>query len=134
MVRPGQVYRVAVNILKSPLPMMVRAAISRNGVEIAADFHEVREGVPEKLMMRMPPTSVSGNYRLRVEGNYNTLTGGQAFVNETQLIFTQRSMTIFIQCDKPVYMQGQTIRFVYNFKYVKIQIHLFNHQLSKPFN
>ncbi|XP_011495673.1 PREDICTED: CD109 antigen [Ceratosolen solmsi marchali] len=111
MVRPGQVYRVAVNILHSPLPMMVHASIQRNGVEIAADFQELREGVTEKLMMRMPPTSVKGDYRLRVEGNYNSLTGGQVFVNETQLTFSQRSMTIFIQCDKPVYMQGQTIRF-----------------------
>lgn len=112
MVRPGQIYRVAVNILRSQLPMMVRASIQRNGVEIAAGSNDVYEGVPEKLMLRMPPTSVSGNYKLRVEGNYNDLKGGQAFVNETQLVFTQRSMTIFIQCDKPVYMQGQTIRYV----------------------
>ncbi|KAL7301156.1 hypothetical protein TKK_0006128 [Trichogramma kaykai] len=111
MVRPGQVYRVGVNILHSPLPMMVRASIQRNGVELASDYEEVREGIPEQLMLRMPPTSVRGDYRLRVEGNYNSLTGGQAFINETQLAFTQRSMTIFIQCDKPVYMQGQTIRF-----------------------
>lgn len=99
--------------------MMVRASIQRNGVEIAADFQEVREGIPEKLMMRMSPTSVPGDYRLRVEGNYNTLTGGQAFLNETQLAFTQRSMTIFIQCDKPVYMQGQTIRLVFFFYSLK---------------
>ena len=98
--------------------MMVRASIQRNGVEIAADFHEVREGIPEQLMLKMPPTSVRGDYRLRVEGNYNSLTGGQAFLNETQLAFSQRSMTIFIQCDKPVYMQGQTIRLVKNILFI----------------
>lgn len=111
MVRPGLIYRVQTHVLRSPLPMVVRATIQRNGVEIAADHKESREGIPEILMLRMPTTSVPGNYRLRVEGNYNTLTGGQAFVNETQLTFSQRSMTIFIQTDKPVYMQGQTIRF-----------------------
>lgn len=111
MVRPGQVYRIAVSILHSPLPMMVRSSIQRNGVEIAADHQEVKEGIPEILMMRMPPTSVGGNYNLRVEGMYNSLKGGQAFLNETKLIFSQRSMTIFIQLDKPMYMQGETIRF-----------------------
>ncbi|KAG5321487.1 CD109 protein, partial [Pseudoatta argentina] len=111
MVRPDQVYRLAVNILHSPLPMMVRTSIQRNGVEVAADHQEVKEGIPETLMMRMPPTSVDGNYKLRIEGLFNSLTGGQAFLNETKLIFSQRSMTIFIQLDKPVYMQGDTIRF-----------------------
>ncbi|KAJ8681561.1 hypothetical protein QAD02_017353 [Eretmocerus hayati] len=111
MVRPGQIYKVAVNILHSPLPMTVRASIQRNGVEIASSWQEIQEGVPETLLMRMPPTSVGGDYRLRVEGNYNTLQGGQAFLNESALAFTQRSMTIFIQCDKPFYMQGQKIRF-----------------------
>ncbi|XP_012283890.1 CD109 antigen [Orussus abietinus] len=111
MVRPGQIYRVAANVLRSPFPMTVRASIQRNGVEIAADHQEVKEGIPETLSMRMPPTSVRGSYRLRVEGMYNGLTGGQAFLNETALTYSQRSMTIFVQMDKPVYMQGQTVRF-----------------------
>ncbi|KAF7387314.1 CD109 antigen-like [Vespula maculifrons] len=111
MVRPGQIYRVAVSVLHSSLPMVVRSSIQRNGVEIAADHQEVKEGIPETLLMRMPLTSVQGDYNLRIEGLYNSLTGGQAFLNETKLIFSQRSMTIFIQLDKPVYMQGETIRF-----------------------
>lgn len=56
----------------------------------------------------MPPTSVPGEYKLRVEGLYENVLGGFAFVNETILTFSQRSMTIFIQMDKPVYMQGET--------------------------
>lgn len=111
MVRPGQIYRLDVNVLYSTLPMMIRASIQRNGVEIAANFQEVKEGIPETLMMRLPSTSVNGEYKLRVEGTYNSLTGGQAFLNETKLIFSQRSMTIFIQLDKPVYMQRETVRF-----------------------
>ena len=91
--------------------MMVRASIQRNGVEIGADYQEVKEKIPETLMMRMPSASIKGEYKLRVEGTYNTLTGGQAFLNETKLTFSQRSMTIFIQLDKPVYMQGETVRF-----------------------
>lgn len=111
MCRPGQVYRVAVDVLHSLIPLTLRASIQRNGVEIAADDKNIKEGIPETLMLRMPPTAIDGQYKLRLEGLYNGRTGGQAFLNETYLTFTQRSMTIFIQLDKPVYMQGQTIRF-----------------------
>lgn len=111
MVRPGQVYRVAVNVLQSLLPLTVRSSIQWNGVEIAAAHEDVKPGIPETLMMKMPATSITGDYRLRIEGMFNSLSGGQAFLNETKLTFSQRSMTIFIQLDKPVYMQGQTVRF-----------------------
>ncbi|XP_034950028.1 CD109 antigen [Chelonus insularis] len=111
MCRPGQVYRIAVNVLRSNLPITVRASIQRNGVEMAADDKDIKEGVPENLMLKMPPTSIHGEYKLRVEGLYNGLTGGQAFYNETKLMFSQKSMSIFIQMDKPVYMQGQKVRF-----------------------
>lgn len=111
MVRPGHLYRVAVSVLQSSLPMVVQASIQRNGVEIAEEHSEVKEGIPETLVLQVPASSVVGNYRLRVAGMFNSLTGGQAFLNETQLVFSQRSMTIFIQTDKPVYMQGQTVHF-----------------------
>ncbi|XP_037302651.1 CD109 antigen-like [Manduca sexta] len=92
--------------------MTIRASISCNGVEIADATQPVKEGVPEILNMRVPPTTVPGDYKLRVEGLYlDTPFGGRAFVNETQLTFSKRFMTIFIQTDKPVYMQGQTVRF-----------------------
>ena len=59
----------------------------------------------------MPPTSVKGDYKLHIEGLYHAVLGGIAFFNSSKLIFSQRSMTIFIQPDKPVYMQGQTGNF-----------------------
>ncbi|XP_067001675.2 CD109 antigen [Anabrus simplex] len=111
MVRPGQIYRVAVSVLQAPLPLTVRASIQRNGVEMSVASQDVKEGVPETLIMRIPPTSVPGSYKLRVEGTYDGLMGGIAFTNETYVTFSQRSMTIFVQTDKPVYMQGQTVRF-----------------------
>jgi len=60
------------------------------------------------VYLQIPTTSVTGTYKLRVEGSYDRLMGGMAFVNETYLTFSQRSMTIFIQTDKPVYMQGES--------------------------
>ncbi|KAJ8926001.1 hypothetical protein NQ315_009856 [Exocentrus adspersus] len=111
MVRPGQLYRVLVTVLKEKQPLTVRASIQRNGVEMSADHKPVKEGIPETLLMRVPTTSAVGEYRLRVEGLYEDVLGGAAFVNETKLLFSQRSMTIFIQMDKPVYMQSETVRF-----------------------
>lgn len=111
MVRPGLIYQVAVNILQAQYRTTVHASISCDGVQISGDSKEVKEGIPETLLMRIPPTSVTGEYRLRVEGFYQNVFGGLAFLNETRLDFSQRSMTIFIQTDKPLYMQGETIRF-----------------------
>lgn len=111
MVRPGQVYRVSVQVLISPLPISVRASVSRNGVEISGDTKEIKAGVPETLLMRVPTTSVPGDYKLRVEGVYAQALGGIAFINETKIAFSQRSMTIFVQTDKPVYMQGESVKF-----------------------
>ncbi|XP_037927862.1 CD109 antigen [Teleopsis dalmanni] len=111
MVRPGLIYQVAVSILQAQYPITVHAGISCDGVQISGDSKDVKEGVPETLLMRIPPTSVGGEYKLRVEGFYQNVLGGLAFLNETSLDFSQRSMTIFIQTDKPLYMQGETVRF-----------------------
>ncbi|GIZ00393.1 CD109 antigen [Caerostris extrusa] len=111
MVRPGMVYRVTVSIFQTMFPITVRASIQRDGVELATALQEVKQNIPETLLLKVPTTSVPGAYNLRVEGNVNGVLGGTAFINETQLTFSQRSMTIFIQTDKPVYKQGQTVRF-----------------------
>ncbi|XP_055376431.1 CD109 antigen [Condylostylus longicornis] len=110
-VRPGLIYHVSVSILYTVNPVTVHASISRNGVEISGESKEMKEGIQETLSMRIPSTSVTGNYKLRVEGLYNNVLGGIAFLNETNLDFLQRSMTIFIQTDKPLYMQNEIVRF-----------------------
>ncbi|XP_030384832.1 CD109 antigen [Scaptodrosophila lebanonensis] len=111
MVRPGLIYQVSVSILQAQYPITVHASISCDGVQISGDSKDVKEGVPETLLMRIPPTSVVGDYKLRVEGFYQNVFGGVAFLNQTRLDFSQRSMTIFVQTDKPLYMQGETVRF-----------------------
>jgi len=111
MVRPGLIYQVSVSILQAQYPITVHASIACDGVQISGDSKDVKEGIPETLLMRIPPTSVTGSYKLRVEGFYQNVFGGLAFLNETRLDFSQRSMTIFVQTDKPLYMQGETVRF-----------------------
>ncbi|XP_035209732.1 CD109 antigen-like, partial [Stegodyphus dumicola] len=111
MVRPGQVYRVTVSVFRTMFPINVRASIQRDGVELATAVQELKQNIPETLLLKVPTTSVPGVYKLRVEGNINGVLGGTAFINETLLTFSQRSMTIFIQTDRPIYKQGQTVRF-----------------------
>ncbi|XP_065221551.1 CD109 antigen-like [Planococcus citri] len=110
VVRPAQVYRVAATVYSMKHPLTIRSSIQRNGVEVAADSRDVKKGISEVLLMRIPATSVSGNYKLKVEGLYSGILGGAAFVNETKLIFSQRSMTIYIQTDKPIYKQSETVK------------------------
>ncbi|GIX92091.1 CD109 antigen [Caerostris darwini] len=108
-VRPGQVFGVVVMVFRGPLS--VRASVQREGVELASDTADCRPAVPETLLLKIPPTSLPGAYRLRVEGGVHGALGGSAFFNETELRYSQRSMTIFIQTDQPIYRQGQTVRF-----------------------
>jgi hypothetical protein len=53
MVRPGIVYRVSVLVLETPLPINVRVAIQRNGVEISGESLDVKEGIPETVILRV---------------------------------------------------------------------------------
>ncbi|KAI4466576.1 macroglobulin / complement [Holotrichia oblita] len=111
MVRPGQLYKVFVIILKEKHPITVRASIQRDGVEVVSHHNSFKINIPETLLMKVPYTSAPGQYKLRVEGLYENVLGGAAFINETKLTFSQRSLTILIQLDKPIYKQNEIVRF-----------------------
>lgn len=75
--------------------------------------------------MQVPTTTIPGDYKLRIEGLYlDNPFGGQAFSEETQLTFSNRFMTIFIQMDKPVYMQEQIGEFKNCTKSISILLYL----------
>nr|XP_045614119.1 alpha-1-macroglobulin-like [Procambarus clarkii] len=59
----------------------------------------------------VPQGSTDGKYRLRLEGNEIGGLTGSAFVNETVLVFSPRGATVLVQTDKPIYKQGDTVRF-----------------------
>ncbi|XP_023235311.1 CD109 antigen-like [Centruroides sculpturatus] len=111
VVRPGQVYRVMATVYQSSKPIIVKASIQRDGVELASAFEKCKDGISETLLLQIPTTTVPGIYKLRIEGNSNSFLGGALFVNESYLQFHQRFMTIFIQTDRPIYKQGQTVQF-----------------------
>lgn len=60
------------------------------------------------LHKQLPTNLLPGHYRLQVEGAINDFNGGVAFSNETNLSLLQRSLTIIVQIDRPLYRQGQT--------------------------
>ncbi|KAK3086321.1 hypothetical protein FSP39_016806 [Pinctada imbricata] len=57
----------------------------------------------------MPSNSLTGQYKLRVEGKSGD--AGNVFFNETDIMFTPKQASCFIQLSKPIYRQGQNVSF-----------------------
>lgn len=108
IIRPGHVYRLSVTNY-SPQLVTTHASILRDGLDIASSEQQCSSGVPETMMLRVPPQVSEGSYKLKIEGR--TETDEVIFSNETTLEFFQRSITIFVQTDKPIYKQGQIVKF-----------------------
>lgn len=108
ILRPGHIYQLSVTNY-SPSTINTYASILKDGVDIANAEQACSVGVPETIMMSVPAQALEGSYKLKVIGT-NEL-GATIFSNETSLEFSQRSMTIFVQTDKPIYKQGQTVKF-----------------------
>lgn len=108
IIRPGHVYRLSVT---NYLPQLVNthASILRDGLDIASAEQQCSTGVPETMMLRVPAQALEGFYKLKLEGR--TDSDEVVFSNETVLEFTQRSITILVQTDKPIYKQDQVVRF-----------------------
>lgn len=105
-------YRVIATVYQTSLPITVRASIQKDGVELASATHDCSSGIPEELLLKVPSSATPGRkFKLRIEGNLKGVLEGTSFIKEANLQFLQRSMTIFITTSKPIYMQGQTVKF-----------------------
>lgn len=107
IMRPGHVYRLMVTNY-SPQLVTAHASILRDGLDIASAEQQCFTGVPETIMLRVPTQALDGVYKLKIEGR--TDTDEVVFANETTLEFSRKSITIFIQTDKPIYRQGQVVK------------------------
>ncbi|XP_050713228.1 CD109 antigen-like isoform X2 [Eriocheir sinensis] len=110
-VRPGAVYRCVVTLLHLDHPVDVRAALTRDGQEIADTHSIVTKNYPETLLLQIPRSTAGGDFRLYVEGNVLGTTGGTIFSNETQLYFSKQFLSVLIQTSRPVYNGGGTVKF-----------------------
>ena len=109
-VRPAQLVALSVTVLRDEWnPMMVKALISNDDMDVAATEDLFYVGVPRTLEMRIPNNVRSGTYRLTLEGKL--LTGEQKFYNISELIFEQKAVTILIQMDRPVYRHETVVQF-----------------------
>lgn len=109
-VRPAQIVALSVAIFRDEWnPMMVKALISNDDMDVAAAEDLFYVGVPRSLEMRIPYNVRGGTYRLTLEGKL--LTGEQKFYNVSQLIFEQKAVSILIQLDRPVYRHETVVQF-----------------------
>ena len=109
-VRPAQLVALSVIVLRDEWnPMMVKALISNDDMDVAAAEDLFYVGVPRTLEMRIPNNVRTGTYRLTLEGKL--LTGEQKFYNVSQLIFEQKAVSILIQTDRPTYRHETVVQF-----------------------
>ncbi|CAF0796041.1 unnamed protein product [Rotaria sordida] len=109
-IRPAQLVALSVTILRDEWnPIMVKALISNDDMDVASAEDLFIIGVPRTLEMRIPNNIRNGTYRLTLEGKL--LTGEQKFYNVSQLIFEQKAVTILIQFDRPAYRHETVVQF-----------------------
>lgn len=108
VIRPGHIFRLSVtNYL--PQTITSHASIICDGLDIASSEQQCSSNVPEIIMLKVPAQALQGSYKLKVEGR--TESDEVIFSNETMLEFDQRSISIFVQTDRPIYRQGQVVKF-----------------------
>ena len=115
IVRPNTIYQVIVSLLKeskevAPEGMRVRAALSRDGVEVYGNSVNMQPEETRPILLQVPPgNNVDSEYRLRIEGA--GINGGAiVFENETRLEFSRQFLSISISTNKAVYDGNQDIR------------------------
>lgn len=59
-----------------------------------------------QLFSQVPGNTPNGKYRLRLEGTLAHTTFGFIFQNETDIEFSTKQASLFIQMSKPLYRQG----------------------------
>ncbi len=74
--------------------------------EIASGEGSLIPKVPTEIVFQVPPNAPNGTYKIYIRG---TLPDGDVvFYNETNVIFHSKSLSIFIQLDRPMYRHDQT--------------------------
>lgn len=112
IIRPGFVYKVSATVVQSEYPIKIYANISCDNVHLTGDCKDVQEGTTETLLLRIPNQKMpKKECKLRLEGFYLNVFCDSALLHEKQLEYSQSIMKILIQTDKPLYMQGDTVRF-----------------------
>ena len=110
IVRPSTIYQVVVSLLQEAEPMRVRAALSRDGVEVYGNSINLQPLETRPILLQVPRgNNIDSEYKLRIEGA--GINGGAIiFENETRLEFSRQFLSISISTNKAVYDGNQDIR------------------------
>ena len=108
-VRPSTIYQVVVYTLEEAKPMRVRAALSRDGVDVHSQHVNMSPDESAVILLQVPPgNNVDSIYKLRVEGA-GIGQGALIFENETMLAFSRQFLSVSISTNRAIYNGGQTI-------------------------
>ncbi|CAK9297747.1 unnamed protein product [Gordionus sp. m RMFG-2023] len=125
IIQPDKPYHISVNLLdldKSDFyssyftesSTTVRASLQRDGDEIGSASKTFQRGIPGTLTIPVPSNiRGAGVYRLKVSGDStrNSQKLGTLFNHVETLTYDPRIMAVMIQLDRPLYKQGQKVRF-----------------------
>lgn len=107
LVRPSDIVSVWVTILNDQWSL-TRVAVSlfNQNDELASNEESLISQIPTAIVFQVPQNAPNGSYRIYIRG---TLPNGHiVFYNETNVAFHPKSLSIFIQLDKPMYRHDQT--------------------------
>lgn len=113
-IRPNQVIQAFVSILRMEFDseyINVRLSIVKDKVEYSGSSLRFDRPSSRLLELQMPSNAQFGQYRLRVEGSLDKENTGNIFLNETDIEFSAKQASLFIQMSQPIYRQGQKVHF-----------------------
>jgi hypothetical protein len=105
-VRPSDIVSVWVTILNDQwLTTKVAVSLFNQHDEIASNEESLIPHAPTAIIFQVPQNAPNGSYKIYIRG---TLPNGPVvFYNETNVIFHPKSLSIFIQLDRPMYRHEQ---------------------------
>ena len=66
------------------------------------------------IFFQMPANSQPGKYQLRVEGRLREEDSGNIWQNTTEIEYSSKQASLFIQMSRPLYKQGQQGIYLYS--------------------
>ena len=113
MLRPGHVYKISATIFKSDLAKTKLFVFIYNDVELLASIQrECTHDIPQDISIVLPTNLKSGNYKLKIETNWNNDVFGKNLVlGESPLALEKKFLTILIMVEKPIFKQNDLIKF-----------------------
>ncbi|XP_067945401.1 CD109 antigen-like [Watersipora subatra] len=117
-VRPNQKIRIAATAIQLKFESMTITArlkkTNKDGsetVSICEGKHTFSRPGAAEITMQTPSQMSEGNYSLVVAGYSDADLFGQIFINETEIFYDNKQVSVFIITSKPFYNRGELVEF-----------------------